>query len=151
MTRNQITLSFQQFRKKNSSISTLHYLWYRQTEISIHRCGGFVNQTKAACNGDSGGGFIQHDWTKKRFEFVGIISASLRNATRNSIRYSPTSASLLVRKQMKRRGQRVKLPQKKKKQRNRQPHIPDHSNQLPAPNNAPKNERRVSRRSICSN
>jgi secreted trypsin-like serine protease len=54
---------------------------YRLCVISSDRtfCGGFVNQTKSACNGDSGGGFVQYDESKRSFELVGIISSSIKD------------------------------------------------------------------------
>jgi secreted trypsin-like serine protease len=40
-------------------------------------CGGYQNQAKSACQGDSGGGFFQLDESTGTFRLVGIISASL--------------------------------------------------------------------------
>jgi secreted trypsin-like serine protease len=40
-------------------------------------CAGYVNQGKAACKGDSGGGFLQYDKTAKSFNLAGIVSGSL--------------------------------------------------------------------------
>jgi protein C (activated) len=42
-------------------------------------CAGFVNQSKSACHGDSGGGFMDFDKTKLRFNLAGIVSVSLYN------------------------------------------------------------------------
>jgi secreted trypsin-like serine protease len=43
-------------------------------------CAGFVNQGKAACKGDSGGGFLQYDITARRFNLAGIVSGTLYNS-----------------------------------------------------------------------
>lgn len=40
-------------------------------------CAGYVNQDKAACKGDSGGGFFLFDRSTKSFNLAGIVSASL--------------------------------------------------------------------------
>jgi secreted trypsin-like serine protease len=39
-------------------------------------CAGFVNQGKAVCKGDSGGGFYQLDRSTRRYSLTGIVSAS---------------------------------------------------------------------------
>jgi secreted trypsin-like serine protease len=39
-------------------------------------CAGFINQSKSACSGDSGGGFYLLDSSTKRFNLRGIVSAS---------------------------------------------------------------------------
>jgi secreted trypsin-like serine protease len=39
-------------------------------------CAGFVNQGKAVCKGDSGGGFYQLNRSTRRFTLAGIVSAS---------------------------------------------------------------------------
>jgi secreted trypsin-like serine protease len=43
-------------------------------------CAGFINQGKAACQGDSGGGLLVFDTTARSFNLVGIVSGSLYNS-----------------------------------------------------------------------
>jgi secreted trypsin-like serine protease len=45
-------------------------------------CAGFVNQSKSACSGDSGGGFYLRSSTKFVWELRGIVSASIRDPYR---------------------------------------------------------------------
>jgi secreted trypsin-like serine protease len=40
-------------------------------------CAGFENQGKAACKGDSGGGFYQYDRSTTRYNLAGIVSSSI--------------------------------------------------------------------------
>lgn len=40
-------------------------------------CGGYFNQSKATCVGDSGGGFMLQDPATKQFTLAGIISSSV--------------------------------------------------------------------------
>jgi secreted trypsin-like serine protease len=46
-------------------------------------CAGFVNESKSACSGDSGGGFYLLDSSTKRFNLRGIVSAALDDPNRN--------------------------------------------------------------------
>jgi secreted trypsin-like serine protease len=43
-------------------------------------CAGFVNQGKSACQGDSGGGFLNFDKTTRSFNLAGIVSGTLYNS-----------------------------------------------------------------------
>jgi secreted trypsin-like serine protease len=47
--------------------------------ISSNRtfCAGFMNQSKSVCQGDSGGGFYQYEYSSRRFNIVGITSSSV--------------------------------------------------------------------------
>jgi secreted trypsin-like serine protease len=40
-------------------------------------CAGFVDQGKSACQGDSGGGLVGYDKSKRSFNLAGIVSGSL--------------------------------------------------------------------------
>lgn len=40
-------------------------------------CGGYLNQSKATCKGDGGGGFFLQDSTTGSFNLAGIVSASI--------------------------------------------------------------------------
>jgi secreted trypsin-like serine protease len=59
----------------------------RLSIISSRRtfCAGFVNQGKAACPGDSGGGFFTYDRKAKAYQIEGIVSASLNDPYGNCV------------------------------------------------------------------
>lgn len=46
---------------------------------SSHRtfCAGFLNQSKATCDGDSGSGYYQYDAWSKTFVLTGVVSAAV--------------------------------------------------------------------------
>ena len=46
---------------------------------SSHRtfCAGYLDQGKSACGGDSGGGFVAYDRSRKNYNLAGIVSSSL--------------------------------------------------------------------------